>query len=150
MSLAAKIQTDLTASMKARDAERTSTLRMLVADLKNLRIASGNREQELADEAVVQAIRSALKKRYDAAEQFTAGGRAELADKERAEARLLEAYLPAQLGEAELEGIVAQAIADTGATSKKDMGRVMKAVLAAVQGRADGKLVNQLVSKKLP
>lgn len=147
MSLAAQIQSDLTASMKARDAERTSTLRMLVADLKNLRIAKG---AEPADDEVVQSIRSAIKRRYDAAEQFGKGGRAELADKERAEAKILEAYLPAQLGEAELEEIVAKAISDTGATSKKDMGKVMKAVMALVGPRADGKTVNQLVGKRLP
>lgn len=148
MALDEKIQQDLVAAMKAKDMERTWVLRMLIADLKNLRIQKGA-GSTLSEDEVLGAIASGVKKRKDSIEQFEKGQRADLIEKERSAVTILESYLPQQLGAAELEGAVDAVIAELGATSKKDLGRVMKAVLERVRGRADGKAVNQLVMARL-
>jgi len=133
--------------MKKHDAVRLSTLRMLKAALMNREIERGH---TLDDGESLQVVATLVKQRKDSIEQFTQGGRLELADKERAEIQVLETYLPAAAEPAVVEQAVADAIQETGATSPKDMGRVMKAVLARLAGQTiDGKAVNELVRRKL-
>jgi uncharacterized protein len=147
MTLAEKIRADLTESMKARDAERTSTLRMVQAALKNEQIEKGH---ELTDEEVQVVLRRAVKQRQDSIEQFTKGGRPELAEKEASELRMLDVYLPKQMSDAEVEATVQAMITETGATSKKDSGRVMKEVMARYKGLIDGRRVQEIVARLLP
>jgi hypothetical protein len=147
MSLTEKIRTDMTAAMKAQEKDRLSTLRMLQSALKNEQIHLGH---ELSDEEAMSVIRKAVKQRQDSIEQYTAAGRAELADKERAELDLLRTYLPPELSEAELEAGIREIIAATGAQSKKDMGKVMKEATARFKGRADGKKIQEVVGRLLP
>jgi len=133
--------------MRKHDAVRLSTLRMLKAALMNREIERGH----MLDEAEsLQVVSSLVKQRKDSIEQFTQGGRLELADKERAEILVLETYLPAAAEPAVVEQAVADAIQETGAASPKDMGRVMKAVMARLAGQTvDGKAVNELVRRRL-
>jgi uncharacterized protein YqeY len=142
---------DITAAiadaMRQHDPLRLSTLRMLKAALMNREIERGH---ALDDAESLQVVNALVKQRRDSIEQFTNAGRQELADKEAAEIRVLETYLPAPADPAAIESAVASAIAETGATSAKDMGRVMKAVMAKLAGQTiDGKVVNELVRKKL-
>jgi hypothetical protein len=147
MSLKERIVSDLTASMKAKDASRTSTLRMVKAAMMNREIEQGG---ELTDEEMTKALQSLVKQRRDSIEQYEKGGRPELADKERAEIEVIEAYLPQAASEQEIEQAVASAINETGATSIRDMGKVMKAAQARLAGRsADGRVVSELVKAKL-
>ena len=146
-ALTERIRTDLTAAMKAQEKERLSTLRMLQAALKNEQINAGH---ELSDEEAMSVIRKAVKQRQDSIEQYSNAGRTELADKERAEMELLKTYLPAEMSEAELESGVREIIASTGAQSKKDMGKVMKEASAKYKGRADGRKLQEIVSRLLP
>ena len=133
--------------MKKHDAVRLSTLRMLKAALMNREIERGH---TLDDGESLQVVASLVKQRKDSIEQFTQGGRRELADKEQAEIHILETYLPAAAEPAAVEQAVADAIQETGATSPKDMGRVMKAVMTRLAGQTiDGKAVNELVRRKL-
>ena len=131
----------MTGAMKSGERGRAGALRLVLSELQR-----ADKEGE-ADELAV--LRRERKRRLDAAEQFRAGGRPELADQEESEARLIEGYLPAELGDAELEQIVAAAIAETGASEPRDMGQVMKAAMARVQGRADGKRVSAQVREAL-
>ena len=146
-ALTERIRTDLTAAMKAQEKDRLSTLRMLQAALKNEQINAGH---ELSDEEAMSVIRKAVKQRLDSIEQYTGAGRTELAGKERAEMELLKTYLPAEMSEAELEGGLREIIASTGAQSKKDLGKVMKEATARFKGRADGKKIQEVVSRLLP
>ncbi len=149
MTLVERITQDLTAAMKAQDAARTSTLRMAKAALMNKQI---DKHGALDDAEATRVLQGLLKQREDAAEQYVKAGRAELAEKERAEGALLKAYLPAEVTEEEIAAAVEKAVADTGATSPKDMGKVMKAALAALAAggkTADGRRVNEAVRKKL-
>ena len=146
-TLSEKIRADLTESMKARDAERTSTLRMLQSALKNEQI---NLKRELTDEETLAVIRKSVKQRQDSIEQYTKGNRPELADKERAEMELLKTYMPPELTDEELESGLREIIASTGAQSKKDMGKVMKEASARYKGRVDGKKIQEVVSRLLP
>ena len=146
-ALTEKVRADLTAAMKAQEKDRLSTLRMLQSALKNQQIDVGH---ELSDEEAMSVIRKAVKQRQDSIEQYTNAGRVELADKERAEMELLKTYLPAELSEEELEAGVREIIASTGAQSKKDLGKVMKEATARYKGRADGKKIQELVSRLLP
>ncbi len=133
--------------MRKHDAVRLSTLRMLKAALTNREIERGH---ALDEGESLQVVASLVKQRKDSIEQFTKGGRPELADKEQAEIRVLETYLPAAADPAAVEQAVVDAIQETGATSPKDMGRVMKAAMARLTGQTvDGKTVNELVRKKL-
>ncbi len=144
-----QIALDLTAAMKAQDAARTSTLRMAKAALMNRQI---EKHGALEDADVVRVLQGLVKQREDSAEQYAKGGRPELADKERAEIVVLEAYLPAEASEAEIAAAVEKAVAETEATSLKDMGKVMKAALAALAAggkSVDGKWVNEAVKKRL-
>jgi uncharacterized protein YqeY len=147
MSLSDQIVSDLTAAMKAQDAQRTSTLRMVKAAMMNRKIEQGS---DLSDDDVQKLLRSLVKQRRDSIEQYEKAGRQELVDKEAAEIGVIEAYLPQAASAAEIEAAVAGAIADTGATSMKDMGKVMKAAQAALAGKnADGKQVSEIVKAKL-
>lgn len=144
MSFLHRIHEDVKEAMRAGDALRRDTLRMVVSALKNKRIELG-RDLNEVDELGV--LTSAVKSRVDSAEQYEKAGRAELAEKERAEIEVIQAYLPAQLSEDEVAQIVRAKIAELGVTSKKEMGRVMKAVMAEHKGAVDGKLVSRLASQ---
>ena len=147
MSLEQKITGDIATAMKAKDQMQLGTLRMLKAALVNKGIEK-NRALEPAEE--LQVVSSLVKQRRDSIEQFTAGGRADLAAKEQAEIGILEAYLPPAVTPDELDRVITQAVADTGASGPKDMGKVMKAVMAAVAGKTvDGKAVSEAVKAKL-
>jgi len=145
--LTEQIRADLTESMKARTAERTSTLRMVQAALKNEQINVGH---ELSDEEALSVIRKGIKQRQDSVEQYTKGNRPELAAKEQAEIDILKSYMPPELSDAELESGLRDIIASTGAQSKKDMGKVMKEATARYKGRADGKKIQEIVGRLLP
>jgi uncharacterized protein YqeY len=142
-----QIRADLTESMKARDAEKTSTLRMLQSAFKYAQIEAGH---ELSDEEALVVVRKAVKQRLDSIEQYTKGNRPELAEKERREMEMLKTYLPPELSEAELESGLREIIAASGAQSKKDLGKVMKEATARFKGRAEGKKIQELVSRLLP
>ena len=147
MGLNERITQDIADAMKARDQPRLSALRMAKAALMNAAVAKG---RDLDDAESAQVLASLLKQRRDSIEQFTSAGRTDLVEKERADMAVLEAYAPPPVGEQELASAVEAAIAETGATTGKDMGRVMKAVMARLGGRSvDGKAVNDLVRRKL-
>jgi uncharacterized protein len=147
MSLSEKIIADLTTSMKAQDASRTSTLRMVKAAMMNRQIEKGG---QLDDEEVSKLLRSLVKQRRDSIEQYEKAGRQELADKEAAEIEVIDAYLPQAASREEIEAAVVAAMAETGASSMKDMGKVMKAAQSGLVGKnADGKLVSEIVKAKL-
>lgn len=147
MSLKQQIISDLTASMKAQDSARTSTLRMVKAGIMNREIEKGS---ELDDEELAKLLRSMVKQRKDSVEQFEKAERQELVAKEKAEIDVIEAYLPQPASQDEIEQAVGAAIAETGAASMKDMGKVMKAVQAALVGKnADGRTVSEIVKTKL-
>ena len=147
MSLSEQIVSDLTTAMKAQDAQRLSTLRMVKAAMMNRKIEKGS---ELDDEEVQKLLRSLVKQRRDSIEQYEKAGRQELAEKEQAEIAVIETYLPQAASAAEIEAAVAAAIAETGASSMKDMGKVMKVVQAALADKnADGKVVADTVKSKL-
>ena len=147
MTLADQIVSDLTASMKAQDAPRTSTLRMVKAAMMNRQIEKGG---ELDDEEVSKLLRSLVKQRRDSIEQYEKAGRQELVDKESAEIEVIETYLPKAATREEIEAVVISAIASTEATSMKDMGKVMKAAQAGLAGKnADGRVVSEMVKSKL-
>ena len=147
MSLSKQIVSDLTAAMKAQDANRTSTLRMVKAAMMNRQIEKGS---ELDDDDMQKLLRSLVKQRRDSIEQYEKAGRQELVDKETAEIKVIETDLPQAASQEEIEAAVAAAIAETGATSMKDMGKVMKAVQAALAGKnADGRAISEVVKAKL-
>ena len=147
MSLSKQIVTDLTAAMKAQDAARTSTLRMVKAAMMNRQIEKGS---ELDDEDMQKLLRSLVKQRRDSIEQYEKAGRQELVEKEQAEIDVINTYLPQAASREEIEQAVAAAIAQTGASSMKDMGGVMKAVQAALAGKnADGRTISEVVKARL-
>jgi uncharacterized protein YqeY len=147
MSLREQVVKDLTAAMKAQDSNRTSTLRMVKAAMMNRQIEKGS---ELDDDDMQKLLRSLVKQRRDSIEQYEKAGRQELVDKEKAEIEVIETYLPQAASPEEIEQAVVAAIAETGASSMKDMGKVMKAAQAALAGKnADGKLVSEVVKAKL-
>lgn len=144
--LTKRLQADLAAAMRAREELRRETLRMCIAALSNRRIELG-RELEEAEE--LQVLSKAAKTREDSAEQYEEAGRAELADKERSEAEIILAYLPQKLSEAETRELVEQRIGELGLSSKQDLGRLMKAVMAEQGARVDGKTVQRLAAELL-
>ena len=147
MSLKQQIIADLTASMKAQNSERTSTLRMVKAGMMNREIEKGG---EMDDEEMAKLLRSMVKQRKDSVEQYEKAARQELADKEKSEIALIEAYLPQAATREEIQQAVAAAVTETGASSVKEMGRVMKAAQALLAGKnADGRLVSEIVKAKL-
>ena len=147
MTLTEQIAQDITAAMKARDAARLSALRMVKAALMNSEVSKG---RPLEEAEAQQVLASLIKQRRDSIDQFKNGGRDDLVEKETAEVAILEKYAPPAASAAEIEQAVEGAIKETGAAGPKDMGRVMKAVMAALAGKsADGKAVNEIVRKKL-
>src|SRR6184192_3718264 len=149
MSLPEQIQKDITAAMKARDEARLSTLRMVKAALKNREI---EKMAELDEKESQQVLSTLIKQRKDSVEQFTKGGRQEMADKEAAEIVLIENYLPKAAGEAEIAAGVKAVIAEMGSPAMKDMGTVMKNAMARFNGagmRVDGKVVSEAVKREL-
>jgi len=147
MSLTETIIADLTAAMKAKDADRLSTLRMVKANLMNRKIDKGG---ELTDDEVLKALQSLVKQRRDSIEQYEAAGRTELAAKEATEIAVIEVYLPQAASQDEVNAAVEAALAETGASSMKDMGTLMKATMALLAGKsADGKMVSEAVKAKL-
>jgi uncharacterized protein YqeY len=148
MALKEKLRTDMTAAMKARDELRTATLRMVLTAVTNEEVA-GKAARELSDDEVLKVVAREAKKRREAAEAFDSAGRAELADRERAEGEVLNEYLPAQLSDEELEALVRDAIAETGAAGPQAMGQVMKVVQPKVAGRAEGGRIAAEVRRQL-
>jgi uncharacterized protein YqeY len=143
------VDSDLKEAMRAKDTTKLGVLRMLKAALKYAAIAKSGSEAELSDAEAAQVARKQLKQRQDSIESFEKGGRAELAAKEKEELLILNAYLPQAMSSDELAEVVRATIAETGATSKAQMGGVMKALQAKVAGRADGKTLSQEVSRQL-
>jgi uncharacterized protein YqeY len=148
MTLREQIDADMKAAMKAREQVKLDTIRGIKSAIKYKEVEGGE-VTTLDDAGILKIVIGLIKQRRDAAEQFRAGGRPELADKEDLEATFLQAYLPKQLSEAELETIVVEAIAEVGASSPKDMGAVMKVVQPKAAGRAEGRTISELVKKKL-
>jgi len=144
-----ELKDELKKSMLARDTEKTSTLRMVISALGYYEIEKGGAGYEATDEDVEAVLQKQVKQRRDSVEQFKAGGRDDLADKETKELQLLEIYLPKQMDEDEIRKIVDEAIAQTGATSASDMGKVMGALMPKTKGKADGSLVGKIVREKL-
>ncbi|MEY2563932.1 MAG: uncharacterized protein QOH88_2125 [Verrucomicrobiota bacterium] len=149
MTLSERIDSDLKDAMRAKDAAKLGVLRMLKSALRYSAIEKAGAEAQLDDVEAAQVIRKQVKQRQDSIEQFEKGGRPELAAKEKEELALLNAYLPQGLSADELAKIVRETIAEVGATSKAQMGAVMKAVQAKVAGRADGKTLSQEVQRQL-
>jgi uncharacterized protein YqeY len=149
MTLQERVDSDLKEAMRAKDATKVGVLRMLKSGLKYAAIAKSGAEAELSDAEAVQVIRKQAKQRQDSIESFEQGGRAELADKEKEELAILNSYLPQAMSADELESVVRATIEEVGATSKAQMGAVMKALQAKVGGRADGKTLSTEVQKQL-
>jgi len=142
VTLVEKINSDLIAAMKSKDEVRLNVLRMLKSELKYKAIDTG---EDLSDEEAIAVLSSAAKKRSEAIDEYRRGGREDLADQELAEFKIIREYLPEQLSEEELKGLVEKTIAETGAVSMKDLGTVMKSLMPKVRGRAEGKTVNVVV-----
>ena len=149
MALQKRIDEDLIAAMRAKDSARLGVLRMLKAALKNAAIDKAGAEGELEDSEAIAVVRKQVKQRQDSIESFEKGGRSELAEKERAEIAVVNSYLPQAMSGEELKRIVAETIAETGATSRAQMGVVMKALQQKVAGRADGKTLSAEVQRQL-
>ncbi len=147
MGLKQQIQQDMIAAMKGREGVKVSALRLLKAAI--LKFETAGDRKEAADEDVMVIIAKEIKQRKDSIESFKKGGRMDMAENEEKEMVVLQAYMPAQMGEAELRVIVKEAIANVGATSKADMGKVMGAIMPKVKGKADGGLVNRIVGEML-
>jgi uncharacterized protein YqeY len=147
MTFVEKVNQDIADAMRAKDQDRLGPLRMLKAALMNKKVERG---KDVTDSEAQQVVSTLVKQRKDSVEQFTNAGRQDLADKEKAEIAILETYLPPPVSREELEKAVDEAVRTTGASSPKDMGGVMKAVMAGLAGRnADGKLINELVRARL-
>src|SRR5881394_3668869 len=149
MKIQERIDSDLKESMRAKNASKVGVLRMLKSALKYAAIEKSRAGGELTDTEAVQVIRKQAKQRQDSIESFEKGGRAELAAKEKEELSILQSYLPQAMGADEIAKVVRETIAEVGATSKAQMGAVMKAVQAKVAGRADGKSLSAEVQKQL-
>jgi uncharacterized protein YqeY len=149
MTLAQRIDSDLKDAMRAKDATKLGVLRMLKSALKYATIEKSGAEGELDEAEATQVIRKQVKQRQDSIESFEKGGRAELAEKEKNELAILNSYLPAAMDAEDLSRIVRETIAEVGATSRAQMGAVMKALGAKVAGRADGKTLSQEVQRQL-
>lgn len=147
MPIAEKIQADLKDAMRAGDTLRRDTLRLVIADLKYKRIELG---AEPTDEQVQAVLRGGVKRRQESIEQYEKGGRPELAERERAEMAVIEGYLPRLMSDDDVRSAVRTVIAEVGATSKKDTGTVMKALMAKHKGAIDGKTANRFLSELLP
>ncbi|MCB0394278.1 MAG: GatB/YqeY domain-containing protein [Bdellovibrionales bacterium] len=147
MSLKERITSEMKTAMKDKNADKLNCLRFLQSHVKNKEIEV--RPNTITDDDVLQVVKKLVKQRKEGIEQFEKAGRQDLADKEKVELGFLEEFLPAQMSEAQVQDIVKKVIADTGASSVKDMGAVMKEVMARTGGAADGKLISQLVKSSL-
>jgi uncharacterized protein YqeY len=145
MSLKVQLEDGLKAAMKSGDRVAVAAIRLSLSEIKNAVI---DKCRPLEDNEIVNILRSGVKKRQESIEMFAKGGRQELVEKETAELKVIEGFLPAGIGAAELEALVAAAIDETGATSMKDIGKIMKAVLPKVAGRADGAEINKLIKAR--
>jgi uncharacterized protein YqeY len=148
MALKNQIQQDMLAAMKSKDDIKLGALRMLKAAILKFEVA-GAEKREATDEDILGLILKEIKSRQDSAEQFRKGGRIELADKEEKEIEVLKAYMPPQLGEDEILQLAKEAIARTGASKKGEIGKVMGVLMSKVKGKADGAVVNKIVSSLL-
>jgi uncharacterized protein YqeY len=146
MTLKERLKAELTEAMKARDALKVSTLRLVVSTIKNREIDA---RKDLDDEGVLAVLSTAVKQRRESIEQFEKAGRTDLSDKEKAELVIIQTYMPQQMGKDEVIALVKEAVAETGASGPADMGKVMKALMPKVKGKADGRLVNDLVKEAL-
>ncbi len=144
-----QLKDDLKASMLARDTEQTSVLRMIISAVQYYEINKGGAGYSATDEDVMNVIQAQAKQRRDSIEQFTTGGRPELAEKEQQELDMISKYLPTQMTEEEIRTLVTQTIASTGASSASDMGKVMGALSPQTKGKADGGLVSKIVREQL-
>jgi uncharacterized protein YqeY len=149
MTLAQRIDSDLKDAMRAKDATKLGVLRMLKSALKYAAIEKSGAEGELDEAEATQVMRKQVKQRQDSIESFEKGGRAELAEKEKNELAILNSYLPAAMDAEDLSRIVRETIAEVGATSRTQMGAVMKALGPKIAGRADGKTLSQEVQRQL-
>ena len=149
MSIIERVDSDLKEAMRAKDTTKLAVLRMLKSALKYAAIAKSDADAELSDAEAAQVIRKQAKQRQDSIESFEKGGRVELADKEKQELSILNAYLPHAMSADEISKVVRETIADVGATSKAQMGVVMKTLQGKVSGRADGKTLSAEVQKQL-
>ena len=148
MSLKEKLQSDLTAAMRARNDVRSSTIRMILTSIRNEEVA-GKEAKSLSDAEVITVLSREAKKRREAAEAFDSAGAKDRADAERSEGLVIAEYLPQQLAESEIRELISQAILETGATTPAQMGLVMKALQPKIAGRADGAMVSRLVKQAL-
>jgi len=146
VSLREQITKDMATALKAGEKDKLSTVRMLLSAVKYKEVDA---KRQLSDEEVIAVISTLLKQRQDSVEQFKLGGREDLVEKESKEIEFLRVYLPPQLSEAEVRDIIKKAAAETGAAGQKDMGKLMKVVMPQVKGKADGKLVNEIVKEVL-
>jgi len=146
MNLKQRIEQDMKLAQKSGDRLKLSLTRLLKSDIRYKEIEKG---KELSDEEVLEVISSSAKKHRDSIEQFKKGGREDLSKKEEEELNLILGYMPAQFNSEELERLVEESMTEVGAEGEKDIGKVMKALMSKVKGRADGKMVNLLVSSKL-
>ncbi|MBI3600671.1 MAG: GatB/YqeY domain-containing protein [Nitrospinae bacterium] len=147
MPLKERLMEDMKDAMKKGEQIKLSAIRMVRAGIKNKEIEFG---RELRDEDVIAVINSAIKQRKDSYTQFLNAKRMDLADKEKKEIEILSVYLPEQLGEEDIKKMVREVISETGASTSRDMGRVMKALMPGLKGKADGSLVNKIVREMLP
>ncbi|WP_284140441.1 MULTISPECIES: GatB/YqeY domain-containing protein [unclassified Virgibacillus] len=147
MSLLEQLNTDMKKAMKSKDKETLSVIRMVKASLQNESIKLGKSELSLDEELTI--LSRELKQRKDSLQEFRSAGREDLVEKLNVEIKILQEYMPAQLTEDELEAVVQETVEEVGASSKKDMGKVMSAIMPKVKGKADGALVNRLVQKHL-
>ncbi|MCX7635186.1 MAG: GatB/YqeY domain-containing protein [Syntrophales bacterium] len=146
MGFKERIDKESIAAAKEKDKIRLSALRMIKTALHNKEIEL---RRELTEQEFFQVLTSMVKQRKDSIEQFEKGGRADLVEKEKAELAVVQSFLPQQMGEEELAQVIDKAIADTGAAGPKDMGKVMKALMPVVSGKADGKVVSEMVKARL-
>lgn len=149
MSLKEKISDDLIAAMKAGDALRRDTLRMVDSMIQNAEIEKKKKDKGLDDNEVVEVLSRAVKQRKDSVEQYKKGGRQDLAEKEKKEMEIISAYLPEQLGEEKIREIIKEVITQTGAAGKADMGKVMGQAMGKLKGQADGNMVKKMVEEEL-
>jgi uncharacterized protein YqeY len=149
MSKQLQINEDIKNGMKAKDQPLVDVLRQLKNAFTNAALSTGNAGNELSDEAVISVIRKQIKQREDSVEQFSKGGRAELAEKETNEITVLKTYLPQEMTADEIDAVVKQAIADTGAVTKKDMGKAIKRAVELAEGRVDNKTISMKMAQSL-
>jgi hypothetical protein len=149
MNIQERLASDMKAAMKAGEKFRLGVIRMIRSELKNEEIARGGRGYDLSEKETLEVLSRAAKQRRDAIREYENGGRTDLAEKEKKELIIIQEYMPEQLTEEEIEKLVAETMEDVGATSPKDIGKVMSKIMPKVKGKADGRLVNRIVTEKL-